>query len=84
MLRRGSRSTIERIVLAAALLACPCAMFAQHGGGGGRLGGSSAGGGGLSSGNHASGVDAKDDLRDFHQIMAVQASNEQKIAYAPW
>jgi hypothetical protein len=82
MLRRGSSSTIERIVLAAALLACPCAMFAQHGGGGGRIGGSAAGGGGLSSGNHASGVDAKDDLRDFHQIMAVQASNEQKIAYA--
>ena len=82
MFRRSSSATIKRIVLAAAFLACPCATFAQHGGGGGRIGGSVAGGGGLSSGNHASGVDAKDDLRDFHQIMAVQASNEQKIAYA--
>jgi hypothetical protein len=36
----------------------------------------------LSGGNHATGIDTKDDLRDFHQIMAVQASREQKIAYA--
>jgi hypothetical protein len=84
MFRRDSNSaiTITIIVLGAALLACPRGVFAQHGGGGGRIGGSAAGGGGLSAGNHASGVDAKDDLRDFHQIMAVQASNEQKIAYA--
>ncbi len=64
------------------MLACPCGMFAQHGGGGGRIGGTAAGGTGLSTGNHATGVDAKDDLRDFHEIMAVQASNEQKAAYA--
>ncbi|MGA8837875.1 MAG: hypothetical protein WB538_19750 [Candidatus Sulfotelmatobacter sp.] len=68
--------------MTAVLLACPCGMFAQHGGGGGRIGGTAAGGTGLSTGNHASGVDAKDDLRDFHEIMAVQASNEQKAAYA--
>jgi hypothetical protein len=82
MFRRDSNSAITIIVLGAALLACPRGVFAQHGGGGGRIGGSSAGGGGLSSGNHASGVDAKDDLRNFHQIMAVQASSEQKVAYA--
>jgi len=57
-------------------------MLAQHGGGGGHIGGSAAGGGGLSGGNHATGIENKDDLRDFHEIMAVQASNEQKIAYA--
>jgi len=82
MFRRDSNSAITIIVLGAALLACPRGVFAQHGGGGGRIGGSAAGGGGLSSGNHATGIDAKDDLRDFHQIMAVQASNEQKTAYA--
>jgi hypothetical protein len=39
------------------------------------------GGTGLSGGNRASGIDTRDDLRDFHQIMAVQASREQKAAY---
>jgi hypothetical protein len=83
MFRGGSgRLTVKTIVLGAALLACPCGMLAQHGGGGGHIGGSAAGGGGLSGGNHATGIENKDDLRDFHEIMAVQASNEQKIAYA--
>jgi hypothetical protein len=68
--------------LAATLLASPCVMLAQHGGSGGRIGGTSAGGGGLSGGNRATGIENKDDLHDFHQIMAVQASNEQKAAYA--
>jgi hypothetical protein len=83
MFRSGSNElALKSIVLGAMLLVYPCAIFAQHGGGGGRVGGSSAGGGGLSSGNHATGVDAKDDLRDFHEILAVQASTEQKVAYA--
>jgi len=82
MFRRVSSSRLKTIALGAALLACPCGMFAQHGGGGGRIGGAAAGSTGLSTGNHASGVDAKDDLRDFHEIMAVQASAEQKAAHA--
>jgi len=83
MFRRVSRgSRVKRIVLGVALLAYPCAMFAQHGGGGGRIGGTAAGGGGLSGGNRATGIDTKDDLRDFHQIMAVQASREQRTAFA--
>jgi len=83
MFRGGSgRLTVKTIVLGAALLACPCGMLAQHGGGGGHIGGSAVRGGGLSGGNHATGIENKDDLRDFHEIMAVQASNEQKIAYA--
>ena len=64
------------------LLACPTALCAQHGGGGGHIGGPSAGGGGLSGGGKATGIDTKDDLRDFHEIMAVQASSEQRIAFA--
>ncbi len=71
-----------KIFVLAALLAYPCAMVAQHGGGGGRIGGASAGGGGLSGGNRATGIENKDDLRGFHEIMAVQATSEQKIAYA--
>ncbi|MFY9947329.1 MAG: hypothetical protein WAK27_01460, partial [Candidatus Sulfotelmatobacter sp.] len=83
MFRRvGSGSGLKTVVLGTALLVYPCTSFAQHGGGGGHIGGSAAGGGGLSSGNRASGVENKDDLRDFHEIMAVQASNEQKAAYA--
>jgi hypothetical protein len=82
MFRRGSSSAAKIIVLTAALLAYPSAMFAQHGGGGGRIGGTSAGGGGLSGSNRATGIDTRDDLRDFHQIIAVQASREQRVAYA--
>ncbi|MGB7600702.1 MAG: hypothetical protein WBM24_10385 [Candidatus Sulfotelmatobacter sp.] len=73
---------LKTLVLGAALFVYPGASFAQHGGGGGHIGGSAAGSGGLSSGNRASGIENKDDLRDFHEIMAVQASNEQKAAYA--
>ena len=77
-----SSSGLRTVLLGAALVAYPCTSFAQHGGGGGHIGGSAAGGGGLSSGNRATGIENKDDLRDFHEIMAVQASNEQKAAYA--
>jgi hypothetical protein len=70
----------NRIALGVALLAFPCGAFAQHGGGG-HIGGSAAGGGGLSGGNHASGVDQKDDLKSFHDVLAVQASGEQAAAY---
>lgn len=82
MFRRGRHSAAKTMILGTALLACPCAVFAQHGAGGGRIGGSAAGGGGLSGGNRATGIENKDDLRSFHEIMAVQATSEQKIAYA--
>ena len=82
MFRSVSNSCLGIMLLSAALLVSPCVMLAQHGGGGGRIGGGSAGGGGLSGGNRATGIENKDDLRDFHQIMAVQASSEQKAAYA--
>ena len=71
------------ILLAVALLACPSAMLAQRGGGGGgHVGGSAAGGGAMGSGGRATGVDAKDDLRGFHEALAVQASREQILAFA--
>ena len=70
------------IVLAAALLAHPCGLLAQRGGGGGHVGGGTAGGGGLSNVGKATGVDDKDDLKDFHAVMAVQATSEQVAGYA--
>lgn len=82
MVRRSSGTRLRTIFLVVALLAYPCAMFAQHGGGGGRIGGSAAGGSGLSGGNNPSGIDTKDDLKSFHDVLAVQASREQVVAYA--
>src|ERR1700683_2361940 len=70
------------IVLAAALLAHPCGVLAQRGGGGGHVGGGTAGGGGLSNVGKATGVDDKEDLKDFHAVMAVQATSEQVAGYA--
>ena len=67
-------------VILAALLVAPVAGFAQHGGGGGG-GHGIGGGGGLSGGGRPSGVDAKDDLKDFHHAMAVQATPDQSAAY---
>ena len=72
----------KAIILAIGLLALPYGLLAQHGGGGGHIGGPTAGGGSMTGGGRATGVENKDDLRDFHQIMAVQASSEQKAAFA--
>jgi hypothetical protein len=69
-------------VALAALLVYPCGVLAQRGGGGGHVGGGTAGGGGLSNVGKATGVDDKDDLKDFHAVMAVQATSEQVAEYA--
>jgi len=55
-------------------------MFAQHGGGGGGRGMMSTGGG--ASTGRPGGVSEKDDLKDFHRAMAVQATDEQRAAFA--
>jgi hypothetical protein len=83
MFRSGIRiSNRLTAILAALLLANPCAMFAQRGGGGGHVGGGTAGGGGLSSTGKATGVDVKDDLKDFREALAVQATSQQIVDYA--
>jgi hypothetical protein len=74
-------SDLSVVVLGAAVLVYPCAMLAQRGAGGGHTGGGVAGGEGLSGVGKPTGVDAKDDLRDFHEVMAVQASSQQVIAF---
>ncbi len=81
MVCKGS-SGIELLVLGVALLSHPCAMLAQRGAGGGRTGGGTAGGGGLSSTGSPTGVDVKDDLKDFHEVLAVQATSRQIVQYA--
>jgi len=64
------------LIVGIALLASPSRMLAQHGGGGGH---------GMPSGIGAGrpdGVSEKDDLKDFHRAMAVQATAEQRAAFA--
>jgi hypothetical protein len=83
MFRRENRiSALTTFALSAALLACPCLLTAQRGGGGGHIGGGTAGGSGLSGGGKASGVAVSDDLKDFHAVIAVQATSQQAAAYA--
>ncbi len=72
---------VGTFVLTAVLLACPCDMLAQHGAGGGHVGGGLAGGGGLSGGGKATGLDVKDDLKDFHAALALQATSQQIVDY---
>jgi hypothetical protein len=74
---RTSSSLLKTIVVAGALLACPLAVFAQRHGGGG----ASAGGGGMNSIGRPTGVDQKDDLKDFHEALAVQATSQQIVDY---
>jgi len=52
--------------------------LAQHGGGG--RGGAMAGGSGVGVGR-PDGVSEKDDLKDFHRVMALQATDEQRSAF---
>lgn len=82
MLRKGSRFILVLAGLIAALLLSPCGMLAQRGAGGGHTGGGVATGGGLGSVGRSTGVDEKDDLRDYHEALAVQASSAQIAAYS--
>ncbi len=67
------------LVVGIALLVSPGRMFARHGGGGGHgMMGTGIGG----SAGRPAGVSEKDDLKDFHQAMAVQATAEQRAAFA--
>lgn len=61
----------ELLAGCALLLLVPRAMAQHHGGHG-------AGGGGIpGASNRPTGVDQKDDLKDFHRAMAVQATSQQ-------
>jgi hypothetical protein len=79
-----SVSSLPRLMIAIvgiALLTNPHSVFAQHGGGGGGRGMMSTGAGGV-VGGRPDGVDEKDSLKDFHRAMALQATAEQRAAFA--
>jgi hypothetical protein len=86
MFREGIHiSSIKMVVLGAALLASPCGVLAQHGAGapgGGGAGGSTAGTGLSGPAGRATGVSVKDDLKDFRELMAVQATSQQIVQYS--
>jgi hypothetical protein len=68
------------LVFVALFSALPYAALAQRGAG--SLGGGTAGGGGLSGHSGiATGIDTKDDLKDFHDVLALQASSQQVTEY---
>src|SRR5271169_4797015 len=73
---------VRTVILAAALLAHPGRMLAQHGGGGAAGRGGDASGGLSGSAGRATGVSEKDDLKDFRQVLAVQATSQQIVQYA--
>ncbi|MGA9530209.1 MAG: hypothetical protein WBS24_18995 [Terriglobales bacterium] len=66
------------LLIAAALLLWPLPAFAQHGGGGHGAPGT---GSGLSSSGRPDGVEDKDELKDFHRAMEVQATSDQAAAF---
>jgi hypothetical protein len=75
---------LKTAVLGVTLLTYPSVMLAQHGGGGGGRapgGGAGATGGAMGSAGRATGVSVKDDLKDFHAVLAAQATSQQIIAY---
>jgi hypothetical protein len=67
------------LMVAIVLLVSPVTLLAQHGGGGGGRG---VGGGTGGGAGRPGGVSEKDDLKDFHRAMAVQATDEQRAAFA--
>jgi hypothetical protein len=86
MFTEGTHLLVIRTRFAAATLAVgmvllyqPGSALAQHGGGAGR-GMGNVGGPGI--GDRPSGVSPKDDLKDFHRLMALQASTEQRAMFA--
>jgi hypothetical protein len=67
------------VAFGATLLIGPQSMQAQRGGGGG----GGIGGGSIGSGaGRPGGVTEKDDLKNFHRSMAIQATPEQQAAFA--
>ncbi len=74
-----TRSLAAALLVGTVLLCHPGTILAQHGGGGGRGMGGAGGAGGA---GRPSGVSPKDDLQDFHRLMALQASTEQKAMFA--
>jgi hypothetical protein len=90
--RRGSVPAMAVLMVGITLLASPSTLLAQRGGGGGGGGGAAPG----AAGGHntttiiclhdcpalRNGLDAEDTLKNFRRAMAVQATAEQRAAFA--
>ncbi len=72
------RLVMLRLTLAVLVLFISRPLFAQHGGGGGGFGGGAPSSGGA---GRPGGVSEKDELKDFHRVMAVMATPDQKSAF---
>ena len=72
MFRRGISSVAAHALILGFVVACPIVSTAQHHGGA-----STSGGYGLGGIRRPDGVSTKDDLKDFHEAMAVQATGPQ-------
>jgi hypothetical protein len=79
-LRRLVRPAVA-LLAGIVLLGGPTAAMGQHGGGGGGGGGRGIGGGSGISVGRPDGVSEKDDLKDFHRALALQATPEQIAAF---
>lgn len=71
MIRKSTTSFAAELLLACVLLLSSRIAMAQHHGGPGM------GGGIPGASNRPTGVDQKDDLKDFHRALAVQATSQQ-------
>jgi hypothetical protein len=79
MFLTGSFISRVRTVFVIAALTYPCTMIAQRGAA--SVGGGTAGGGAMGRSGPGTGLDVKDDLKGFHETMAVQANSQQIIEY---
>jgi len=75
MFRSGVSFSAINIVILGCALAHPIAAAAQRHGGGSSLGGGINGS--VSGSNRPTGVAEGDNLKDFHQVLAVQATSQQ-------
>jgi hypothetical protein len=70
-------SSMKAAVLGIAVLVCPCAVLAQRGGAGRGAASTSR----MDDVGRPTGVETKDDLKDFHAALAVQANSQQILAF---
>ena len=79
MFRMGSFISHLKTVFVIATLAHSCTMVAQRGAA--SVGGGTAGAGAMGRSGPSTGLDIKDDLKTFHETLALQANSQQIIEY---
>ncbi len=79
MFRTGSFISGLKTIFVITTLAYSCTMVAQRGAA--SVGGGTAGGSAMGRSGPATGLDEKDDLKTFHETLALQANSQQIIEY---